>query len=162
MEGDIQTAAEVLDAMKQIGVEIDKGHITSAIRACWEAKGAAHNAAAYLFQLLLDLELQPDIAIFTCLVGAYRTAPVEKVVGAYKDMQSMNIKADFAFAEIYLGTLLLKPKVQKFNQKEMTDWVRAVPAPRIAAAKAALKDFERESLKLTSLSKAFAKALQQM
>ena len=52
--GDIETAAQVLDEMSSSAVEIDTLHVTSAIRACWEAKGHGHNAATFLFQLLLD------------------------------------------------------------------------------------------------------------
>eukprot|EP00439_Symbiodinium_sp_Y106_P085259 s97_g27.t6 len=37
--GDIETAAQVLDEMSSSAVEIDTLHVTSAIRACWEAKG---------------------------------------------------------------------------------------------------------------------------
>ena len=73
VEGDIETAAQVLDEMNRSDVEIDVGHVTSAIRACWGAQGSNHNAAKYLFQLLLSLELEPDIATFTCLFGAYAT-----------------------------------------------------------------------------------------
>ena len=162
MQGDIETAAQVLDQMNSSGVEINVGHITSAMRACWEASGSTHHAADFLFGLLLDLELQPDIAVFTCLVGAYKTAPVEKLTNAYATMKDFGIKPDFAFAETYLGTLLRKPKEKKFNQPEMIAWLHQVPMPRIAAAKVAMKDFQLGRLKLTSLSRKFVAALQEL
>ena len=162
VEGDIQTAAEVLDLMNKTGVEINQGHITSAIRACWEATGSTHNAAEYLYRLHIDLDLQADIAMFTCLVGAYKTAPLEKIMGAYSDMQAMHIKSDFAFAETYLATLLLKPKEQRFNQQEMLAWLCQLPGPRIAAAKSALDNFRQEGIELTSLSRQFAQALSRL
>eukprot|EP00439_Symbiodinium_sp_Y106_P014448 s2801_g2.t1 len=163
VEGDIQAAAQVLDDMKHSDVEIDVGHITSAIRACWEATGSTHHAADFLFDLLLDLELQPDIALYTCLIGAYKAAPVDKVVGAYSRMRELGLKADFAFAEIYLATLvLLRQKEGKLNLQEMIAWLREVPASRIAAAKAAVGDFKRSNIKLTSLSHAIERALHQL
>ena len=163
VEGDIQAAAQVLDDMKQSDVEIDVGHITSAIRACWEASGSTHHAADFLLDLLWDLELQPDIALYTCLIGAYKAAPVGKVVAAYSKMKELGVKADFAFAEIYLATLvLLRQKEGKLNLEEMIAWLREVPASRIAAAKTAVGDFKRSNIRLTGLSHAIERALHQL
>ena len=44
-EGDVLTAAELLDEMNRTGVGIDIAHVTSAIRACWEAAAWPFNSA---------------------------------------------------------------------------------------------------------------------
>ncbi|CAE7575390.1 licB [Symbiodinium natans] len=78
-EGDVESAAVVLDQMNGSSVDINVAHLSSALRACWQAEGNHHNAAKYLFQVLLDLDLQPNIVTFTnltqraqyCLIKQY-------------------------------------------------------------------------------------------
>ena len=45
VEGDLESALDVLDLLNNTGIEIDILHITSAIRACHGAKGKRHEAA---------------------------------------------------------------------------------------------------------------------
>ena len=73
-EGDVQAAAEMLDEMSRTGVRINIAHVTSAIRACWEAEGSSYNAAKFLLDMSLEMGLEPNIATFTSLMGAYSGA----------------------------------------------------------------------------------------
>ena len=76
-EGDVETSALILDEMNKSGVDIQIFHITSAIRACWAAKGQRWRAAEFLFQMAAGLGLQPTLPTFACLAGAYRSAPLQ-------------------------------------------------------------------------------------
>ena len=105
-EGDVQAAAEILDEMNRTGVQIDIGHVTSAIRACWEAEGTSYNAAEFLLNMSLEMGLQPNIVTFTALMGAYADASLARVLEAYEQMKSLKVEANLPFTEVYLTTVL--------------------------------------------------------
>ena len=135
MEGDVETAAEVLDLLNHTsGARADVAHVTSAIRACWEAQGRSHNAAKFLFQHMLDLGLQPNIAAYTCLIGAYATAPLPQVLAAYDELKSSDVSIDPPFTEVYLVTVLQKPKLEDWRGQKMIEEIQARPPDRLAAA----------------------------
>ena len=160
MEGDVEAAATVLDYMNKTGIPIDIGHINSAIRACWGSDGCSHNAAKYLFQLLLDLELQPDIVTFTCVIGALKTAPLEDALTIYTRMKNMDIEANEVFAEIYLVTVLRKPQAAAWSMDDLLRTVLpAQPPERVAAASAALAEFKAAGVDLSTLSARIGLAL---
>ena len=162
-EGDIESAAKVLDQMNRTGVNINIAHITSAIRACWEAPGSGHNAAEYLFNLSLALDLQPNVVTFTSLMGAYASAPLSRILCARDVMKTLQVSANKAFAEVYLNTLLQ-------NTKEEWQDVRAVQAvcaklakkspERLAVARRALAEFRKDKVTLTTLSETIERALE--
>ena len=79
-EGDFESALVVLNEMNQTKVSINIAHITSAIRACWEAGGISYKTAERLLNLCPVLGLEPNIVTFTCLVGA--SGPIWKVASA--------------------------------------------------------------------------------
>ncbi|CAE7819236.1 FCA [Symbiodinium sp. CCMP2592] len=151
-EGDVQTAATVLDQMNVRGVAIDVGHLSAAIRACWEAEGSHHNAAKYLFNLHKELHLQPNVITFACLIGAYMTAPLEEVLVAYTEMKELGILPNTVFAESYLVTVLRKPKKAPWDEDEMLDALHTRSPERIAAARQAIDDFKAEGVSLSTLS----------
>ncbi|CAE7260196.1 PPR4 [Symbiodinium natans] len=160
--GDVQTAAFVLDRMNRSGVSVNIAHVTSAIRACWETEGHGHNAARFLYQLLLDLGLKPNVVTFTCLIGAYKTAPLEDILAAIADMQAMDIAANTAFVETFLITVLRKPRDGRWSVADIIAMVPTWPSGRVAAAKSALEDFKREHIQLSQLSRKIDLALQQV
>ncbi|CAE7600949.1 PPR4 [Symbiodinium sp. CCMP2456] len=98
--GDVPTAASILDEMNKTGVQKSVWHINSAIRACWEAEGKNDNAADFLFQYLRSLGLEPDDITYTCLIGAYSDASLQKIQAAYQEMKIRGIMPT---------TALLKP-----------------------------------------------------
>ena len=98
-EGDVETSALILDGMNKSGVDMQIFHVTSAIRACWAAKGQRWRAAEFLFQMAAGLGLQPTLPTFACLAGAYRSAPLQKVVEVYEMMQESGLTPNEVFAE---------------------------------------------------------------
>ena len=97
--GDVIDACGILDDMQRESVDIGIQHITSTIRACWEADGKRHNAAKQLWQVMMQLDLEPDIAAFTCFLGALKTAGLDDVLAAYSEMQQCGVAANSPFAE---------------------------------------------------------------
>ena len=150
IEGDVETAAEVLDQLNHTsGVTTNVAHITSAIRACWAAEGRSHNAAKFLFQHMLDLDLQPNIAAYTCLIGAYATAPLPQVLAAYDHLKSSDVSIDYHFTERYLVTVLQKPQPEDWRGEKVVEKLKARSPDRLAAARVALDDFNAAGLELS-------------
>ncbi|CAE7526173.1 PPR4 [Symbiodinium sp. CCMP2592] len=161
-EGDIQVAAEILDEMNRTGVRINIAHVTSAIRACWEAAGSSHNAAEFLLNMSLELGLQPNIATFTCLMGAYSGARLEQVLDAYGLMQSMKVEANKPFTEVYLTTVLNVKRGEGRLIRSVQDTLallRDCPPARLEAARAAVADFRAANIDIASLGRRFVRAL---
>ena len=160
-EGDVQTAAAVLDLMETNDVAIDVQHLTTAIRACWGYGKSRHKAAKYFFDLFARFDLEPDLIAFASLVGSYHTAPLELVMSAYDDMKKRKIKANHIFAEIYLAALLQK--------RPEDDWPRTGPplariladlsSERLEAAKKVLDDFDAAEVRLTQFGQNIKRAL---
>ncbi|CAE7382562.1 FCA [Symbiodinium necroappetens] len=161
-EGDVQTAATVLDQMNVSGVAINVGHLSAAIRACWEAEGSHHNAAKYLFNLHKELDLQPNVITFACLVGSYMTAPLEEIRVAYTEMKELGIVPNTVFAESYLVTVLRKPKGAPWDEDEMLVALHERSPERIAAARQAIDDFKAEGVTLSTLSSRIHRVLQKL
>mmetsp|Transcript_5011 Transcript_5011/g.10199 ORF Transcript_5011/g.10199 Transcript_5011/m.10199 type:complete len:345 (-) Transcript_5011:87-1121(-) len=150
VEGDVEMAAAVLDSLKQADINI--AHITAAIRACWEANGTNWRAAEYLLNLAFTLDLQPDIATFSCLVGAYATAPLDKIESTYRTMQEIGLKPNRVFSEIYLTSVLATKKEEAYDLRtvrQLTSYLCSCPQDRLKAARAALDDFKNAKLETT-------------
>ena len=160
--GDVETAARVLDEMSSAALSIDTLHVTSAIRACWEAKGHGHNAATFLFQLLLDSGLEPNIVTFTCLAGAYKSAPLKELVRARAEMASYDIQPDRVFAETYLASVLMLDPDVSFTMRstqQLAEYIRPRPPERLRAAREELATLKTTDIDLTGLSLRIDKAL---
>ena len=160
--GDVETAAKVLDEMSSAALSIDTLHVTSAIRACWEAKGHGHNAATFLFQLLLDSGLEPNIVTFTCLAGAYKSAPLKELVRARAEMDSYDIQPDRVFAETYLASVLMLDPDVSFTMRstqQLAAYIRPRPPERLRAAREELATLKTTDIDLTGLSLRIDKAL---
>ena len=161
--GDVETAAVVLDEMNQSRLEIQTTHVSSAIRACWGASGQHHNAAKYLFNLMLNLDLQPNIVTFTNLAGAYSTATLQEVLSVYARMQEYGIQANKVFAEVYLTAVLsITKKETKWAISELILHLSECSQDRATAAKAALADFKAAGIDLTAFCTDMDRALQQL
>ena len=164
--GDVRTAAEVLDLMVDSGLEIDLAHVNSAIRSCWGWQGEgrrAAKAAKYFFNLLPQFHLRPDIVTFSTLIGALRTGQLDDILSAYAEMKTLQIKPNSAFAETYLATLLQKDrKVILGTVNDAVDFLRSKPQERLQAAHKALSHFDSAGVKLTALSSIIQKALKRL
>lgn len=162
-EGNVSAAAEVLDLMSASGVPVDVGHVSSAIRACWGCGTHQHKAARYLFDLLQEFGLAPNIIIFTSLIRAYTTAACKDTVALYEDMKALQIKPDRAFTETYLTTILQKdPKDNWRTPKTTATFLKDKPVERLRAARKAAADFEASGVKLSKLAANIRDALKQM
>mmetsp|Transcript_52419 Transcript_52419/g.122299 ORF Transcript_52419/g.122299 Transcript_52419/m.122299 type:complete len:356 (-) Transcript_52419:95-1162(-) len=159
-EGDIEAAAQVLDQMTRDGVSIDVAHITSAIRACWRSSGNGHNAAMFLYKLMLDLNLQPNVATFSCLIGAHQTAPLDSIKAVYAEMKKKKVAASPVFVETFLVTVLKKPKQERWNANGIDAKLRQRSPARLLAARDALIEFRMSNVELSALSRRIEGALQ--
>eukprot|EP00438_Fugacium_kawagutii_P008900 Skav215708 [mRNA] locus=scaffold2573:333104:338313:- [translate_table: standard] len=141
--GDVETAAAILDKMKNNNVSIEVHHINSAIRACWGWGNKQHKAARYFFDLLSEMDLSPTIVSFTSLIGAYDTANLQQILSVYDEMNNLGIEPNSVFAETYLFALLQKRRGTRLEE-EMHKQSRE----RLKAARNALIDFKRVGLRL--------------
>ena len=163
VEGDIESAAHVLGEMTRTKVDIDVPHINAAMHTCAAAAGRAHNAAKFLFELMLQLELQPSIITFTSLMEAYRHANLPEVLATYAEMKQRELDMDFAFAETYLCAILQKPTdSQTRSVQALKAAISSRSKDRLAAARAALADFKAAGIRLTALSAQIDRALRQL
>ncbi len=162
-QGDVETAAEVLDLMEAKGVPINELHMSSAIRACWGWGHQSYKAAKYFYELCPRLGVKPNLIVFTCLVGAYDPAPLEDITSTYRAMRQLKIAANIVFAETYLVSLLSKPKELKLQDPESArKWLGDKPVKRLQAAQEALDDFDRDGVSLTALSQTLKKGLKRL
>lgn len=162
-EGNVSAAAEVLDLMNASGVTIHVGHVASAIRACWGWGTNQHKPARYIFNLLPEFGLMPNVIIFTNLIRAYATAPVKDTVALYQDMKALQIKPNRVFAEIYLTTILQGDPKEKWRTPDTTvTFLKNKPVERLRAARKAAADFEAAGVEFTKLAANIRDALKQM
>eukprot|EP00438_Fugacium_kawagutii_P033677 Skav230546 [mRNA] locus=scaffold1365:146599:147561:+ [translate_table: standard] len=159
-EGDVETAAAMLDLLQTNKLEINKLRITSALRSCWGWGPKQHKAAKYLWKLFAKLNVKPDVAAFTTLMGAYSTAPLQDVLAAKAEMDSLEIEPNRVFGETFLTTVLQ----QDFKHlKQFDDLVRALtdkPPHRLQAARVTLENYEATGVEMTRLCKKIRAALQ--
>ena len=161
-EGDIRCAAELLDEMNRTRVKINIAHVTSAIRACWEAEGSSYTAAEYLLNMSLDMGLQPNIATFTSFMGAHAGANLSRVLTAYRRMRALEVEANNPFTEVYLTTVLNISKGEGRYIRSVTDaaaLLRKCSPDRIEAAKAAVAEFREQQVSITSLGQKLERGL---
>ncbi|CAL1170058.1 unnamed protein product [Cladocopium goreaui] len=153
---DVKTVAQVLDQMESRRVDIDLYHLTSAIRACsdFESK-ERHLVAEYFFTQIHELRLQPDTAVFSSMVATQWQAPLPVIDSLYIDMKNMQVEPDKLFAELYLTTVLQKPRGQIWdrNNKFLESVLQNKPLDRVKAAQNALLDFHDANVTLSRLCK---------
>jgi hypothetical protein len=158
--GDPETAAEVLDLLQRKDIPIRLQHIASAIRACWGRGKNRHKAAKYFFDLCPQVSVTPNLIVFTCLIGAYKTAPLEDLTSTYHAMRGLNITPNEAFVETYLLSVVAEDNVIKwYNPESAAEFLSHRPLERLKAAQEALSDFDRDGVKLTRLSRNVKEAL---
>lgn len=143
-EGDVKTAAIVLDQMEANDVAIEVHHVTTAMRACWGYGKSQHKAAKYFFDLFARFDLEPDLIAFASLAGSYYTAPLKLVMSAHEDMKRRKIKANHIFAEIYLTALLQKVPEDEWPRTSppLVPILADLPLERLEAAEKVLDDFD--------------------
>jgi len=78
-------------------------------------------------------------------------------------MLQLQVQADFAFADVYLATLLLlQPQANKRDVNQMVCELSGCPPERLAAAREALWDFKQMDIQLTRLSQCIDDALKRL
>ena len=158
-ERDVETAAEILDEMNRTGVNINIAHI----RACWQASGSRHSAAKFIFRFSRGLDLQPNIANYSALVGACVTAPLSEVQAVLSSKELL--EPDRAFAEVCLTSVLGLAKEETVTRRKLNDLLARLqlkPPTRLAAARTALQEFRQIGVEFTTLAELIACALDQL
>ena len=164
-EGDVETAALLLDEMNRSRVDINIPHVTSAIRACWTAEGNRWRAAEFLFQMSLDLRPQPTLATLACLAGASKTAPLKKVLGVYEMMDDKGLEPNKVFAEIYLISVVglqKKESGKRYHTGELISYLRECSQDRLDSARSALESFNAAGVELSVLCRDLSLALEHL
>lgn len=106
------------------------------------------------FDLCPQVSVTPNLIVFTCLIGAYKTAPLEDLTSAYHAMRVLKIAPDTPFTETYLISVLQGDKTIKWDNPEITvNSLRNKPIERLQAARRALADFQRDGVQLTKMSR---------
>ena len=107
--------------------------------------------------------MKPNLIVFTNLIGAYKTAPLEDLTSTYHAMRGLNITPNEAFAETYLLSVVAEDDVIKsYNHESTAKFLSGRPLERLKIAKEALSNFERDGVKLTRLSRNVKKALDKL
>ena len=163
-EGDVETAAAVLDMMETNDVAIEVHHVTTAMRACWGYGKSQHRAAKYFFDLFARFDLEPDLIAFASLVGSYHTAPLKLVMSAHDDMKRRKIKANHIFAEIYLTALLQKVPEDEWPRTSppLVPILANLPLERLEAADKVLDDFDAAEVRLTRFGQNIKRAVKML
>lgn len=163
-EGDVETAAEVLDLMNSTGVAIRTNHLSSAIRACWGWGKSQHKAARYFFDLFDKLGVEPNVISFTTLVGAFSTADLKDIREAFQKMKGLQIQPNHVFAETYLLTLFHRD--ERFpsarSRESLLTVLKEKPVDRLREARQALVNFDEAGVKLTNLCEKIRSALKSL
>ncbi|CAE7938681.1 PPR4 [Symbiodinium necroappetens] len=154
-EGDIVSAATVLDNMTKQKLQPNLAHFTSAVRACVSAEGVSHNAANFLLRKVEEQGLAPELIFFTALIKSYTHADLGNFTAAYQKMKDFGIEPDRVFAETYLGTLL-QPNTKGVS---MLEALQGTDPSVLAAAREALQDFEAANVELSGLCRSVQRAL---
>lgn len=158
-EGDAETAAAMLDLLNTSNLEINAFPITMAIRSCWGMGKTRHRAAKYFFDLFPKFGVEPNIVSCTALVGSYTEAPLEDVISAKVEMESLGIHPNRVFAETYLVSLLQLDFSRLRAISAIQDALQNVPSDRLQAARRGIADFEAAGVDLTTLCRKLKTAL---
>ena len=161
VEGDFDSALEVLGLLHNTDTAIDIVHITSALRACRSAKGHRHESAKELLQRAFELNLKPNVVTFTSLLACFSEAPLREIQAGYAQMQELGIKPNKVFAETYVTVVLGRiPHGSSTVKSIQNDVLPSQPPARVQAAKKALEEFKVAGVQLTALTKVVDAALQ--
>ena len=161
-EGDIQTAAAVLDEMIQMELEADVGHFTSAIRACAASESGAYPAATYLFQTMLNMSVAPDTLAFAAVVSTYVGRPVSVFQQLRAQMRQLGVKATTDFSEAYLKALLGVQTNKKYSTGELAGLMRGLSDGRLQEAAEMLSELMTTDDELSSFCQCTKLALKRV
>lgn len=161
-EGDAETAAAMLDLLNTSNLEITVFPLTMAIRSCWGMGKTRHRAAKYFWDLFPTFGLPPDIVAFTALVGSYTEAPLEDVLSAKAEMESLGVQPNRVFAETYLVSLLQLDFSRLRAISAIQDALQNVPSDRLHAARRGIADFEAAGVEQTTLCRKLKTALKRL
>eukprot|EP00438_Fugacium_kawagutii_P008322 Skav233336 [mRNA] locus=scaffold394:101440:102162:+ [translate_table: standard] len=158
-EGDVEMAAAMLDLLDTNKLELNVIVMTSALRSCWGSGVKQHLAAKYLWSLFPQYKVKPNLPAFAALMGAYETAPLQDILAAKAEMDTLEIKPNKIFAEIYLTSVLQQRFTHLRGVEAIADALRKKPADRLRAARLALEDFQAQGVPLSLLCTVTKRAL---
>ena len=139
--GDFQEAGSILEEMRDSEVNVDKGHVTTALRAVRTAKTTTSADATKLFQMALDLGLEPDVGLCNSFLSSLEEPEEADFLMMDDIVERFDIDLNSAYVGTYLRKLLLLGSGW-WSQGEMTIHLQHVPESRIKMARRALDLFK--------------------
>ena len=155
--GDIVGAAEGLDYMVSNNWEATVPSFNSAINACRNANPPSPSAANYVYETMLQRNLQPSVVTFTGLVRAHVSSKSSILRKIYLDMKARGIKPDNVFAESFIGAVFKGQTLQVKQGQQITNMLAKMSRTRREILRRALSDFEANKA-MTGLVRAVARA----
>ena len=156
--GDFQQASRILEEMKDSNVTVDKGHITTALRAVRRSEKATSADATKLFQMTVDLGLKPDAGLCHSFLSSLEEPPELEDFQMMDDVvERFEVEVDPAYVQTYFRKLLYLGS-SYWSEKEMRIHLLTVPDSRLEAALRALNSFKLK-IEMSQFCKTLERAL---
>lgn len=140
--GDFQQASRILEEMKDSNVTVDKGHITTALRAVRRSEKATSADATKLFQMTVDLGLKPDAGLCHSFLSSLEEPPELEDFQMMDDVvERFEVDVNSAYVQTYFRKLLYLGS-SYWSEKKMRIHLRTMPDSRLEAALRALNSFK--------------------
>ena len=139
--GDFQQASRFLEEMKDSNVTVDKGHITTALRAVRRSEKATSADATKLFQMTVDLGLKPDVGLCNSFLSSLEESELEDFQMMDDVVERFEVDVNSAYVQTYFRKLLYLGS-SYWSEKKMRIHLRTMPDSRLEAALRALNSFK--------------------
>jgi hypothetical protein len=144
--------------MKDSNVTVDKGHITTALRAVRRSEKATSADATKLFQMTVDLGLKPDAGLCHSFLSSLEEPPELEDFQMMDDVvERFEVEVDPAYVQTYFRKLLYLGS-SYWSEKEMRIHLLTVPDSRLEAALRALNSFKLK-IEMSQFCKTLERAL---
>eukprot|EP00930_Biecheleria_cincta_P085109 TRINITY_DN74531_c0_g1_i1.p1 TRINITY_DN74531_c0_g1~~TRINITY_DN74531_c0_g1_i1.p1 ORF type:complete len:361 (+),score=58.14 TRINITY_DN74531_c0_g1_i1:59-1084(+) len=108
-QGDMDTAARLLDFMSASRISPEVYHYDTAIRSCQKSEPPSYRVAQIFLQAMFNSSVAPTVVTFGNLVKAHRQAPLHKLQAVLSQMEELGVQMDAVFVKQYLQSLLYLP-----------------------------------------------------
>eukprot|EP00930_Biecheleria_cincta_P035632 TRINITY_DN24492_c0_g1_i1.p1 TRINITY_DN24492_c0_g1~~TRINITY_DN24492_c0_g1_i1.p1 ORF type:complete len:356 (-),score=54.48 TRINITY_DN24492_c0_g1_i1:227-1294(-) len=165
-QGDIETAAKVLDLMENLGMVPNRHHFTAAICACHAVGRPGYSAAVLFLDAMLQRNVTPDIVTYAALVKAHQNAPLEAFHAVLSSMEDNCIGMNCVFLDVYLHSLLDAGHPEGWrsirSMPEILGVLRSFSDERLHHAAAIIQKAHVQKIKLSGFCNRIDEALEMM